>query len=175
MTIEEFISIATESAEDYELVDGELIPFPSQSPLHSHIRSLMSHILHGYFKENSAGIAFAGIDWTLDSCNVRRVDVGVIIGVGKIQRIDWDKAPVPFAPDIAIEILSPNERAMDVRRRVRDYLRAGTAEVWLLDHANGEVHIWTASGNRVFQSSDSIESALLPGFQPSVDALVNNH
>jgi hypothetical protein len=49
----------------------------------------------------------------------------------RLNQIDIDKSPTPLAPDIAVEILSPSHTAMDVRRKVRDYLRAGTKEIWL--------------------------------------------
>jgi Uma2 family endonuclease len=61
-------------------------------------------------------------------------------------------------------ILSPSESAVDVRRKVGDYLRAGSSEVWLVDHSNGEVQLHTAAGIRDLQAADELESPLLPAF-----------
>ena len=69
---------------------------------------------------------------------------------------------MPFAPDIAVEVLSPSDLAVNVRRRVRGYLRAGSKEAWLLDHANVEALIHTTNGIRKLQGTDILESALLP-------------
>ena len=88
--------------------------------------------------------------------------------------MDRYKIPVPFAPDIAVEVLSPSERAIDVRRRVRDYLRAGSKEVWLLDHAIGEELVHTPTRIRMLQGTDILESGLLPGFSVAVAGLVMN-
>jgi Uma2 family endonuclease len=35
-----------------------------------------------------------------------------------------------LAPDLAIEIISPSERAVDIRTKLKDYLRAGVHQVW---------------------------------------------
>jgi hypothetical protein len=46
---------------------------------------------------------------------------------------------------------------METRGKVRESLSAGSAEVWLLDHANREVQIHTQGGIRVLQGSlDSV-------------------
>ena len=36
-------------------------------------------------------------------------------------------------PDLAVEVLSPSERAGTIRAKVADYLDAGTRLVWLVD------------------------------------------
>ena len=63
---------------------------------------------------------------------------------------------------------------MNVRRKVRDYLRAGSKEVWLLDHANREVLVHTSTGIRVLLETDALESPLLAGFSAIVADLVVN-
>ena len=79
---------------------------------------------------------------------------------------------MPFAPDIAVEALSPSEHALDVNRKVRDYLGAGSAEVWLLDPENGELHVRTKPGIRILQPDDALETPLLPGFSVAVGTLL---
>ena len=79
-----------------------------------------------------------------------------------------ERIPAPFPPDIAVEVLSPCESAMDVRRKVRDYLRGGSKEGWLLDHLNGEALVHTSGGIRILQGNDLLESPVLPGFSVSV-------
>ena len=49
-----------------------------------------------------------------------------------------------------------------VRRKVREYMQAGSREVWVLD----QVH--TTGGIRVLQGTDALESPLLPGFRATV-------
>jgi Uma2 family endonuclease len=80
--------------------------------------------------------------------------------------------PVPFAPDIAIEVISPSESAIDVNRKVLDYLAGGSQEVWLIDHLNREIFVPNVSGIRLFRGNDPVESKLLPGFSPAVNDLI---
>ena len=171
MTVEQFAQMNTADTEDYELVEGELIPLSSGTPRHNTIRDLVVILLWSYFKGNPIGRAFGENDCRTTDDTVRRPDVSVFLGE-RLKQLDMDKIPAPFAPDIAVEVLSPTERAINVRRRVREYLRAGSKEVWLLDHANGEVLVHTDTCIRVLQGSDVLESPLLPGFSTAVADLV---
>ena len=174
MTVEEFAQLSDTDPGDYELVDGELIPMSSGTPRHSEIRDFVGHLMWAYFKGNPIGKAIGEVDCQLAEDTVRKPDVSIFLNKERLQQMDRDKVPVPFAPDIAVEVLSPSERAIEARRRVRDYLRAGSKEVWLLDHANGEVLIHTTNGIRVLQGTDILESGLLPGFSAAVADLVVN-
>ncbi len=173
MTVEQFAQMSTADTEDYELVEGELIPLPSGTPRHNKIRDLIGHLLWIYFRGNPIGEALAENDCRIAEDTVRRPDVSIFLGE-RLRRIDLDKIPAPFAPDIALEVLSASESAVDVRRKVRDYLRAGSKEVWLLDRSNAEILVHTGAGIRVLQSTDLLESPLLPGFSVAVADLVVN-
>ena len=167
MTVEQFVQMNTAETEDYELVEGELIPLSSATPLHAKICGWLEHLILNYFERNPVGRVFREIDCRISDDTVRRPDVSVFLG-GRLQQIDLNKIPVPFAPDIAVEVLSPSEKAVDVNRKVRDYLGAGSVEVWLLDHANGEFFVHTKAGIRLLLGNDVLESPLLPGFAAAV-------
>jgi Uma2 family endonuclease len=51
-----------------------------------------------------------------------------------------------IAPDVAVEIVSPGESAADVREKVRDYLAAGTALVWVIYPCTQEIIVHTPDG-----------------------------
>jgi Uma2 family endonuclease len=172
MTVEQFAQMQTADTEDYELVDGELIPLSSATYLHNRIRDLFVYLLWSYFKANPIGQAVGENDCQIDAGTVRRPDLSIFLGE-RVQQIEVRRIPVPFAPDIAVEILSPSESAVKVRRKVRDYLSAGTSEVWLIDDANGEVQVHTGTGIRILQGTDALESPLLPGFSAVAAVLVN--
>ena len=86
--------------------------------------------------------------------------------LGPRAEFDRNRIPIPYAPDIAVEVLSPSESAIDVRRKVRDYLRAGSREVWLVDDANGEVVVHTDGALKLI--TERLETPLLPGFAVTV-------
>ncbi len=51
-----------------------------------------------------------------------------------------------LAPDLAIEIISPSERAATIRATLKDYLRTGTQQVWLVYPDTQEVIVNFADG-----------------------------
>ena len=79
---------------------------------------------------------------------------------------------MPFPPDIAVEVISPSELAIQVNRKALDYLRAGSQEVWLLDPENGEIFVQKDSGMRLLRGSEVLDSPLLPGFAVTVVELL---
>lgn len=171
MTVEEFTRMNTADNEAYELVDGELIPLPSATPLHGNIRGRAEQLVRNYFDRNPIGGAISEIDCLINGEGVRRPDLSIFLGERWLQ-LDLKKIPAPYAPDVAVEVLSPSELVLDLNHKVRDYLLAGSQEVWLLDPENGELHVRTKTGIRVLQGSEKLESPLLPGFSVGVEALL---
>ena len=51
-------------------------------------------------------------------------------------------------PEIAVEVLSPEDRAADLQDKIDDYLRFGIAAVWVIDPARQRAWIHTAEGAR---------------------------
>ena len=170
MTIEEFARMETAETERYELVDGELVSVSSGMPIHGRLRDRMVTRFGNYFAHNRIGESFSETDCRIGDGTVRCPDLGIFLGE-RWRTIDAYTIPIPFAPDIAIEILSPSERTMGTNRKVRDYLGAGSKEVWLVGHENREVFVHTAKGARLLIAGDVLESPLLPGFSIAVSEL----
>jgi Uma2 family endonuclease len=80
---------------------------------------------------------------------------------GGIPESYWE-----IAPDVAVEIVSPSESAADVREKVRDYLAAGTALVWVIYPRTQEVIAHTPDGlARTFSRHDVLAHfEILPEF-----------
>lgn len=152
--------------EDYELAEGELIPLSSATPLQATIRGLLGHLLRNYFERNPIGMTLGEVDCRLTDDTVRRPDLSIFLG--ERSKFDLNRSPVPFAPDIAVEVLSPSESVIDGNRRALDYLAAGSREVWLLDNTNAEVFVQTDTDIRLLRGKDVLESPLLPRFSHAV-------
>ena len=85
--------------------------------------------------------------------------------LGRIRPV-WDpnRVPIPGAPDIAIEVISPSERASESHDKVLAYLRNGTTEVWQVYPKSRTVQIHRGEASRSLEWSQPIETHLLPGF-----------
>jgi Uma2 family endonuclease len=173
MTVEQFAQMHTADTEDYELVEGELIPLSSGTYRHNKIRDLIGHLLWLYFRENGIGEAVCENNCQIAPEEVRRPDLSVFFNE-RLHQIDPDRIPAPLAPDIAIEVVSPSESAVELRRKVRDYLRGGSKEVWVVDRSNGEVLVHSSVGILVLRGADALESPLLPGFRAEVAEIVGS-
>jgi Uma2 family endonuclease len=163
MTVEEFARMETADSEAYELVDGELVLLPSATPLHNVIRGRLEQVIRNYFDRQRIGGAVSETNCRIGDDTIRKPDLSIFLAESW-ARIDLKKTPVPFAPDIAIEVLSPSEHATDVNRKIKEYLRAGSQEVWLLDPENGELQVWTKTNIQSLQGDAAVETSLLPGF-----------
>jgi Uma2 family endonuclease len=74
-------------------------------------------------------------------------------------------AYIPIAPDLAVEIISPSESAEDVHDKVREYLDAGTALIWLVYPRRKSVVVQTHQGARTLNGDDVLDGGdVLPGF-----------
>ena len=171
MTVEEFAQMACAETEDYELVEGELILLSSGTPRHACIRHNVERLVGIYFVLHPIGVVLSEVDCRLGEYTVRRPDIS-IFRLDRLAGIDWNKIPIPFAPDIAVDVLSPPERAIDVNRKALEYLAAGSQEVWQFDPANGEVFVQTNSGIRLLRGADVLETPVLPGFSAKVSELL---
>ena len=55
---------------------------------------------------------------------------------------------ITVAPEIAVEVLSPEDRAADLQDKIDDYLRFGIAAVWVIDPARQRAWMHTPEGAR---------------------------
>jgi Uma2 family endonuclease len=167
MSVEEFAAMPREDAVRYELVKGELVPLASATPLHAWLRDELVFQLKTYLRAQRIGIALSEVDCRTIDDTVRKPDVSYL-SRERWLLVDPARIPLPFAPDIAVEVLSPSEKAVEVNRKVAEYLVAGSVEVWVIDPQNIEVLVRSAHGVRVMGAGEGLESALLPGFSFAV-------
>ena len=80
---------------------------------------------------------------------------------------------MPFAPDLAIETVSPNDRANDVRAKVTEYLISGTRLVWELWPEFRSVSVYGAGEVvRELGEEDELDGGeVVPGFRARVGDL----
>jgi Uma2 family endonuclease len=171
MTGAQFDAMPYDEGRRWEIIEGELIPVSSPTWEHQDIvfRILLAIRL---FLETSkmAGLAAQDIEFALTQDGRLRPDVCVLIGE-KARRLDRDKVPIPGAPDIAVEVISPSERSSESHDKVRAYLRNGTAEVWQVYPKSRTVQIHRGELSTTLEASQQVVRDLLPGFALAVASL----
>src|ERR1017187_2533402 len=130
LTIEQYAALEEPVGTRYELSGGDLIVTPSANYFHNDIRDRFNARLRAFMETSACGNVISEMDMALGAETVRRPDLA-FIRKGRLEGIDLERVPLPIAPDIAIEIVSKNDRADDLNLKVSQYLQAGVQAVWL--------------------------------------------
>ena len=77
----------------------------------------------------------------------------------------------PFSPDVAVEVLSPGERARNVEHKIAVYLATGSSLIIVVDPRDRSVRLHDAHGVRVLRGDDAIAHPAMPGFSLALPAL----
>lgn len=117
-----------------ELVRGELIMMSPAGEEHGWLVANLSASLTVFVRQHGLGRVYAGdtgFHIARDPDTVRAPDVAFV----RAERAGDKPAArfFPGAPDLAVEILSPSDRAGEVLAKVHDWLDAGCRAVWLVD------------------------------------------
>jgi len=135
---------------------------------HGRIVASITVPLGSFVKENALGVitgAETGFQIAHDPDTVRAPDVGFI----RAERVSSTPTLGFFqgAPDLAVEVLSPTDRAGDMLAKVQDWLRAGSRAVWVIDPANQTVSVYDDRNQTVtLNTSDELTGGeVLSGFR----------
>ncbi|PYV27724.1 MAG: hypothetical protein DMG24_03975 [Acidobacteria bacterium] len=173
LSVEDYAALDEPEGVRYELSEGELIVTPSPNFFHNQIRDEFNARLRAFVKSEKLGSVISEMDFKLVGATVRRPDVA-FISAHRLRNIDLEQVPLPVAPDLAIEIVSKNDRAADLLVKVSQCLAAGTRAVWLFypntrlayRYLPGklEPEVRSAGAGHTFE-----EPELLPGFSIPLD------
>jgi Uma2 family endonuclease len=84
----------------------------------------------------------------------------------RLRGLTYEEAQAPsFAPDVAIEILSPGNRRLDMDDKINVFLRSGTSLVMLVHPLQRIVELHDAAEKRVLTQTETLEHAALPEFR----------
>lgn len=160
-----------ESAEDavrYELDEGELILTPSPTPRHNLVYLRLWRVLAAFVEKHHLGVVITEVDFRLAEDVVRKPDVA-FVAKDQMEGFDLDRTPVKCAPTLAVEVISPSNFAQDTRKKVRQYLTAGSKAVWVIYPALRIIEVHDSTGSRNAIEGDSFsEARLFSGHQFSI-------
>jgi Uma2 family endonuclease len=162
MATEEDLRAVPRDGRKYELVDGQIRVSPAGGR-HGLIIVELSARLLAFVKRRGLGYVFdSSTGFRLPKGNVRSPDVS-FVARGRLKGEAVPKGFVPLPPDLAVEVLSPEDRPRFVLDKVGEYLAAGVRMVWVLDP---EAH--TAA---VYRSPTEVRTLALEDQLPGEDVL----
>ena len=161
----------------YELVNGELkeVEVSTES---SFVAGEIHHRLKLYAAAQQAGgWAFPeGTGYCCfpdDESRVRKPDTSYISRSRLTPEQYRAGAWLTIAPDLAVEVVSPNDTAGGLEDKRIEWLDAGVREVWIVHPTRRTIHVYRAGGPpAVFNPDDTLTSPdILPGFSVTVSNL----
>jgi Uma2 family endonuclease len=144
----------------YELVKGELIAMPFADNTHGRIAMVIAVSLYAHVMTNHLGNVYAagtGFLLTTDPDTVRAPDVA-FIRRERLERVGDVQGYWPGAPDLAVEVISPNDRFTEVEEKVFNWLEAGTAMVIVVNPKKRTATVYRASDDITVLNEDEILS-----------------
>lgn len=170
MTVEEFYRIPDDGLR-HELVAGFVVSEPLSGYPHGRIAAAVVEYLRAYVRTHRLGSVLTvdtGFILSRNPDTVRGPDVAFVSKARSPDRQATGAFEGP--PDLAVEVLSPSDRAGDVRAKVAEYLSAGTRLVWVVDPETESVTAYRSLFRpRVFGADETLEGEdVIPGFRVTV-------
>ena len=171
MTAEELLRMPDDGFR-YELIEGELIKMTPAGHEHGGIAANLSTPLDQHVRANKLGkvyIADAGFKLASDPDSVRAADVA-FVSRDRVEAVGRGKGFWPGAPDLAVEVISPNDLYTDVEQKVFHWLTAGTRMVIVVNPRRRSATVYRSVDEvEVLSEDDTIDGGdVVPGWTMSV-------
>jgi Uma2 family endonuclease len=168
MTAEELLALPRGQFR-YELIDGELKKMSPTGHNHGRIAMRLSVPLGQYVLEKGLGEVYAaetGFKLKSDPDTVRAPDLA-FINQTRVDEVGDTKGYWLGAPDLAVEVLSPDDIFREVEKKVIDWLEAGASLVWVVNPTRHTVAVYESRTDvRVLTEKETLDGgSVVPGFQ----------
>lgn len=173
MTAEDLLKMP-DGGRCYELVKGELVEMSPPGGQHGRIAARLAARLLAHVEPRQLGqvVVESGYRLESDPDTVRGPDVSFL----RASRIPPEGLPtsfIPGAPDLAIEIVSPDDTVDEIHTKVDEYLAHGSQQVWVVHPATRTVTVFYADGaTRRLRKDEILDGGdVIPGFAMRVEEL----
>ena len=118
----------------YELINGELVDMGNSGALHGYVCSILVMALMNYILPRKLGIVLdSSTAFAMKNGNKRSPDIS-FVSKAKLQGLE--ELPDGFldgSPDLAIEVLSPNNTIAEIHQKLVEYFENGSRLVWVIN------------------------------------------
>ena len=149
----------------YEFVDGQPKEKEMPGARHSGVGTRLSAKMWMHADTHHLGGVYAEASFQV-GLKERIPDVA-FVALDRIPPEGEPETKWPFAPDLAVEVISPNDIFDEVFTKMREYFAAGVKEVWLIstEHRLVIVHHSLSHTDMLEEEHELTCEALLPGFR----------
>jgi Uma2 family endonuclease len=157
----------------YEFVDGEWKEKEMPSAKHSGVSGRLLEELVVYLRGNRIARHYPEASFQIG--NRERIPDLALVMLERIPAQGEPDTKWMIPPDIAIEVISPNDLDEEVHDKVDEYLAAGVKQVWLVRPKQEIITIYRSRTNIIAFPGDSelLCEDLLPGFHCKLQDVFN--
>jgi Uma2 family endonuclease len=160
--------LAMPDGDRFELVDGKLVE--RDMGMESSVVAGRVFLRIGAFVEQHH-LGWAAPEGTAYQCfeddreRVRKPDAS-FVARGRFPNDTPPRGHCRIAPDLAVEVVSPNDSYYDVEHKVQEYLAAGVKQVWVVnpDRRNVRIHRLDGTTTDLDENDEITGEDVLPGF-----------
>ena len=170
LTFDEFLQ-QRDTKPASEFACGEVYQKPMPDGPHSALQVFLTAMLFPFLQRTGLGRTFTELRCIFGPVGHERVYVQDVVVVSN------DKLPIPrhlhAAPDLAVEVLSPDQHMTQIVDKVQFYLLHGVRLVWVIDPATQTITIqMPGQEGQILGLGDRLDGgAVLPGFELSVEEI----
>lgn len=153
-----------------ELVEGVIIEMPKPKRIHGVVVARLTMKIANHVDANDLGEVTSGDtgfvlernDYGRDT--VRGLDIAFVSKAKDLGPPDFTWYEI--GPDLAVEVISPSNKADDIHLKVMQLMDAGARLVWLVYPESRTVVTHTADGAKTLREDDTLSGGdVLPGFE----------
>lgn len=170
LTIEEFRRLPDDGTR-MELVRGRVVREPPAGFEHGDVGMGLATRLRAHVKREGLGTVVGpdtGFILAEDPPTVRAPDAAFVRG----ENLEGGRPEgyAPFAPDLAVEVVSPSNTLTQIQEKVLDYLDAGTSAVWVLEPGSRRITVYRSRSEiRILAPDEVLDGEeVVPGFMVRV-------
>src|SRR5438270_2933406 len=143
-----------------ELIDGRIVPMSPTGYEHGEIENAIGAELRAFVRPRGLGkvlVGEVGIYTRRAPDNVRGADVLFISNERYARK--RSSSYLDVAPDLVVEVLSPNDSWSEVMQKLREYFSIDVRLVWVVDPASRRIYAYRS----LTDVREFIEDSDLPG------------
>ncbi len=173
ITLDELLQLGSDAR--IEIINGEIVEMSPVGIEHAIIADNVYRVLFQFVTKNNLGYVFsADLIYVLKEDKAEKLRDTCVPDTSFVRRGRFPKEfnikkPFPGAPDLAVEVMSPDDKAEDMEAKIGAYFEAGTDQVWVLYPKRASLHQHRRVDLkivRVYQGSDVIDAeSLFPDLQ----------
>jgi len=175
VTADELLALPTGMGKRYELVAGELHVMSPSGWRRGLVVDNVQFVLGTFIRQHKMGRSFGAETGFLLKQNPDTVRAPAFAFIAKenLPATEPSEAFWPGAPDLAVEVVSPGDRAGEVDEKIEEWLAAGCAAVWVIDPKLQTVTVYQSRTNVHVKTAgeELVGDPVVPGFSCPVDEI----